>query len=181
MPFEQYVRAVEDVWNHVHRDASSSIGPLKYSANPIPVVVTTESNLVREQLDEYVQMMKSDNHTLSSKFPARFITNDHDVMQGTGSVGKHFHKFTTTTADEIMVSAFSSLKAQLATAITVGNCCSNFHLLLKDLLHAGCGTQENNIFQCLQDNPNPEHRLCCMWDKSERCVARRSEIQLENK
>ena len=68
------------------------------------------------------------------------------------------------TADQGLFSAVTSLRAQLQARRVLFNCCSNFHLLLADLLYAGCGQAVE--FQCLQDHPNPRYRLRCGWDKN---------------
>jgi hypothetical protein len=67
------------------------------------------------------------------------------------------------TADEIMLSAVSSLKFQLLPRMTLGNCCSNFHVLLADLLAVGCGAAQENTFRCMQENEDPRLRICCGW------------------
>lgn len=62
-----------------------------------------------------------------------------------------------------MLSAMSSLKAQLLPRISIGNCCSNFHVLLNDLLSEGCGAASDNKFLCLQEYDDPALRVCCGW------------------
>jgi hypothetical protein len=100
-------------------------------------------------------------------------------MQSTG-LPKDFVKNTKyeSTEDEIMLSAISSLKAQLMAKFTVGNCCSNFHLLLFDFLQDGCGAAKDNIGQCLQDNEDPEFRICCMWSTTDECDQKSKARQL---
>lgn len=51
------------------------------------------------------------------------------------------------------------LASQLSTQRVIGNCCSNFHLLLGDFRQA-CG---KTPLQCLQDHERPEFRLKCVW------------------
>jgi hypothetical protein len=64
-----------------------------------------------------------------------------------------------------MESTLVALKLQLHAKHVIGNCCSNFHLLLFDLLRNGCGLAESQ--QCLQETKNPEYHVCCQWTKSD--------------
>jgi hypothetical protein len=73
-----------------------------------------------------------------------------------------------------MLSAISSLKAQLLPRITIGNCCSNFHTLLNDFLSEGCGAASDNTFLCLQENEDPILRVCCGWHK--KCIAEKKKL-----
>jgi hypothetical protein len=89
-------------------------------------------------------------------------------------------------ADAVMLSAVSSLKAQLMANVVIGNCCSNFHQLLRELIEQGCGGAGvggghvgSTTFYCLQDHPNPDYRLCCSWDKSSRCMEKRQRRERE--
>ena len=125
------------------------------------IVVTTESREVIHELEKYVS---------GTSQRTRFVTNKRDVLQDSGFLPKVQTNYT---QQDAMLSAISSLKLQMATRYTVGNCCSNFHLLLSDFLSEGCGLASNNQFLCLQDHPNPEFRICCQWDKSAECLLRR--------
>ena len=144
------------------------------------LIVTTED---KSLLDDMLHLNASSRHGISMFHLAH---NPYDVAQGTGSVKQVHHRHhrynsshnnnsSNYSLDEIMVSALSSLKLQLIPRFTMANCCSNFHLLLRDLLSAGCGASYpvHNTFQCLQDHPNTDHRLCCAWDKSERCKGKK--------
>jgi hypothetical protein len=73
-----------------------------------------------------------------------------------------------------MLSAMSSLKAQLLPRITIGNCCSNFHALLNDFLSEGCGAASENRFLCLQEYEDPALRVCCGWHKQ--CIAAKQKL-----
>ena len=70
-------------------------------------------------------------------------------------------------ASEVMLSSMVALKLQLHSKIMVGNCCSNFHLVLFDLAKNGCGLSEST--QCLQETSNPNDHVCCQWIKTEEC------------
>lgn len=146
LSFVQHMRAADEAW--VGQSPATNI------------VVTTESRQILREQREWAQ-----NSSL------HFLLNSNDVAQNTGYV---MSMDGNVTADDAMVSALSSLKAQLRTGFTLGNCCSNFHLLLKDLLNVGCGASTENTFQCLQDHKNDRYRICCAWDKSARCLSRRS-------
>jgi hypothetical protein len=62
-----------------------------------------------------------------------------------------------------MISALSSLKAQLLPRVSIGNCCSNFHVLLNDFLSEGCGAASTNTFRCIQESDDPLLVICCGW------------------
>lgn len=156
-PFAQYVRSLRGLWTGSATDATD-------------VVVTTESRQVMRELTELVANASG---AASLPFPVRFVTNQHDVLQDTGFFyGNHETNYSTY---ESMISALTSLQLQMMTRLTVGNCCSNFHLLLSDFLSEGCGMATDSRFVCLQDHPDPEFRICCQWDKSEECDMRRKE------
>jgi hypothetical protein len=169
------MEAAQDVWSRETPNAPKS----SLATN---VVVTTESKQVMNELAKYATEVSSHNSYNDSFLRVRFVTNHFDVTQDTGYFDSTNTKKTQHTANEIMLSSISSLKLQLYTRITVGNCCSNFHLLLKDLLSVGCGSSPIHTFQCLQTHANPTFRVCCSWDKSEECQARRQAtvIQADN-
>jgi hypothetical protein len=135
------------------------------------VVVTTESKQVLNEQAQYASEMTLDveNH---STFPVRFITNPFDVAQDTGYFDGSISE-SQYSSNQIMLSSISSLQLQLHARYTLGNCCSNFHLMLKDLISVGCGSNPFHTFHCLQDHTNPAYRICCSWDKSAECLARR--------
>jgi hypothetical protein len=166
LPFPSYMNAVSKIWTT--RPNARLAGQPETS-----IIVTTESQRVLRELKDFAS-----NDTLreSIPFPFRFVTNHRDVAQDTGYL-EHIADHPTLTADKAMLSALSSLKAQLATSVTVGNCCSNFHLLLSDLLSEGCGARKESNFQCLQDHDDPEFRICCGWDKSTECQGRRNQTK----
>jgi hypothetical protein len=111
------------------------------------------------------------NVTAQSSLPYKFhvLSNERDVTPNTGFVLSATDKQNATfTADEALLSAMSSLKLQLLARVTVGNCCSNFHVLLADFLAGGCGSANINAFHCLQEHDDPNFRVCCGWFKN--CV-----------
>jgi len=175
LTFRQHVEAAKSLWTTE-----------KYNRHDVErlvnIVVTSESRQIFRELQDYAARMSnySSAEPLSDSdaFRARFVTNHRDIAQDTGYledvIGPRSNvSKSLITADEAMVSALSSLKAQLQTRVTIGNCCSNFHLLLKDLLDEGCGSAVENSFQCLQDHEDEAFRVCCAWDKSPRCQTRR--------
>lgn len=161
LSFRQYMGAASQVWTQYVSPLAGNTASMATTG----VVVTTESKAIHFEVSNYA------NET-ESVFPMRIITNHRDVMQNTGFI--EGERAGQPSADDAMISAISSLKAQLTTRVTVGNCCSNFHLLLSDFLRSGCGASSVNTFQCLQDHPDPEYRICCRWDKTETCNQRRA-------
>ena len=130
------------------------------------IVLTSESKEMLQARHRY---------NADENFPLTLIANDEDVAQGTGNP-KEYNKMNSRniTADDIMLSTMTSLNMQLMAAHTVGNCCSNFHKLMLEFLSRGCGAAPRNIFECLQDNENPEYRLCCQWSANQECKNKRS-------
>lgn len=122
------------------------------------IVLTSESEHILNAKKEYETNLTKKNLV---PFDYRFVTNDGDVMQGTGLPKEFQDKRPNVTANEIMLSAITSLKAQLMPRFSIGNCCSSFHLLIFDFLRDGCGAARDNIGQCLQENEDPEFRVCC--------------------
>jgi hypothetical protein len=126
------------------------------------LLVTTESLAMVDEINRF-----KTNQSAQSILPYNFDirTNERDVTPDTGYIpslllGTANASFT---ADEALLSAVSSLQHQLAAQVTIGNCCSNFHVLLADLLAAGCGAAANHTFHCLQEHEDPHYRVCCGW------------------
>lgn len=126
------------------------------------LIVTTESRAMVDEIDRFKA-----NQTAQSVLPYVFhiLTNEQDVTPDTGYIpslllGTPNVSFT---ANEALLSAVSSLQYQLTAQVTIGNCCSNFHVLLADLLAAGCGAAANHTLHCLQEHEDPHFRVCCGW------------------
>lgn len=159
LTFEQHMNAAASVWKKHHGNTSDK--------SAINVIVTTEDEGV-------INDMK--NFSSSNQALFHFITNKQDALQGTGVAKDYNGK--NTTADAVMLSSVAALKLQLATKFSIGNCCSNFHNLLFDFVRDGCGSARNAVGICLQEMPEPEFRVCCSWDKSDECTARRTNTTL---
>ena len=179
LSFPTYMKLIGQIWDrHIGGDSTSRSG-----SNVLGnVIVTSESaGVVRDK-----KAFESNKALVQSvPFLPRFIMNEEDVLQGTG-LPRNFHirsnqSGTPYSADDIMLSTVTSLKIQLIAKYTVGNCCSNFHLLLFDFLRDGCGAAAENINQCLQENENAEFRVCCMWSDSVECKLRKQEREEKEK
>jgi len=159
LTFEQHVMVASRVWAKVATGSTDSM-------RDASIVFTTESTAMQE-----AQRLLAGNASAHSKFPAfRFVTNSHDVTPDSGrfsDVAKNV------SADEAMLSAISSLKLQLMSRVSVGNCCSNYHRMLHDYLSEGCGAASDSHFHCLQEDPDPELRVCCFKAKS--CIQKREQ------
>jgi len=141
------------VWNkHARGDAVANI------------ILTTEDQHIMDDMKRF--------HNNTTKLPFRFITNKKDVMQGTG-LANDFEKSGNITADQVMLSSVAALKLQLSAKYSVGNCCSNFHNLLFDFMRDECGAARETVAMCLQEMEQAEFRVCCSWDKSDECTAKR--------
>jgi len=163
LTFDQYMQIV--------RERFSSL-PMK-EGKKRTVILTSESKEMLEARHRY---------NVDKKIPFTLIANDKDVAQGTGNP-KDYDKMSlwNVTADDIMLSTLSSLNMQLMAATTVGNCCSNFHKLMEGLLIRGCGAAQRNHFECLQDNKNPDYRVCCQWSNNQECEDKKKSASLTMK
>lgn len=156
MSFQNHLRAAEEFWQS-----------FKSLSDPL-IIITTESKKIREEMELF-------QHNKNMEVAPRLLVNYLDITQNTG----YFEPLSSNDTrkidetDEVILSAMSSLKVQLLPKLTLGNCCSSFHLMLKDILSEGCGAHPDHVFQCLQAHENPRYRTCCSWDKSPECIARR--------
>lgn len=177
LTFEQYMRVLTQIWNRNKDSITQKMKELQ--VDKLNIILTTESEAVIHEKDAFMA-----NETLRNKvpFPFRFITNDYDVQQDNGNPHQNLedafdylglsHTAKPVDADEVMLSMMSSLKAQMMARYSIGNCCSNFHRILFELIDGGCGAAYQSEPECLQTNENPEFRICCVWDNSEECKAK---------
>jgi hypothetical protein len=144
--FDTYMKLARRMWDENLHGPEGKKGD---------IFLTTEDQTIMNARNEYES---------NESFPYRFIVNDKDVLQSSGKP-QHFKD----RADSIMLSSIVSMKLQLQSKFAVGNCCSNFHLMLFDLIHEGCGAVPDSQPMCLQEHPDPQFHLCCRWTKSEEC------------
>jgi hypothetical protein len=157
MSFANHLDAAQESWQVFQQSQSQQ---------PF-IIVTTESKKIKDEM----HLLERTNAT---DFASALVVNHLDVTQDTGYFELSSKEITYDKGtDEAILSAMASLKLQLYPRFTLGNCCSSFHLMLKDILSEGCGAYHDHIFQCLQTHENPQFRTCCSWDKSPDCIARR--------
>lgn len=152
--FDRHVLLVEETWH----------GKFPNATGPGNVVLTTEDSSIMESSKAYAA---------NESFPLRFVSNKKDTFQGTGNPRIFARK-----GDAVMTSTLVSIKLQLHAGIVFGNCCSNFHLVLFDLLSEGCGAVPEPTTMCLQEHPDPRFHICCGWTKTEECDRVREEKRL---
>jgi hypothetical protein len=145
--FETYMSLMSQVWAN----------------NKLFSTAETKGNIILTSEDRNI-LLESRRYQANSSFPFRFLINEKDVFQGSGNP-RHFHN----RSDDIMLSSMIAIKLQLHSKFSIGNCCSNFHLVLFDLLREGCGSVADNEVMCLQEYPDPRYQLCCGWTKSAVC------------
>jgi hypothetical protein len=104
------------------------------------------------------------NYAQNKSFPLDFVVNLRDAQPGTGDSANYRNQ-----ADAIMISSLVVLKLQLFSNVLIGNCCSNFHGLLFDLVREGCGADPDMNFECLNEMEDPRFRICCGWTKEGLC------------
>jgi hypothetical protein len=153
---------VTDFWHWYQNETGSD-------ANPI-VVFSTESQEMVQNQTEFVA-----NVQWQRQFPFNFtfVRNVRDVTPGSGWVKDFKKKNLNITADDNMLSVLSTLKMQLLPRLSMGNCCSSFHMLMNELLNGGLGAANDNNFKCMQDFDDPNLRMCCWNNKS--CWKKRQE------
>jgi len=129
----------------------------------IDVLITSEMKDIMDQAHAF-----SNNAKYMSKFPftPRWITNTNDIRQGSG----YGNFFVENEKDDITTSILSSFKLQMNARSTIGNCCSNFHQIIMQLLQGGCGVENDNKGQCLQSRNESMYQLCCSRRTNPRCV-----------
>jgi hypothetical protein len=167
LTFDQHMRVASKMWKR--HGTSTAISNVDVDPS---IVFTTESTAMQEE-----QRLFATNSSARSRYPAfRFVTNSHDVTPDSGrfrDVAKNV------SADDAMLSAFSSLQLQLTARVSIGNCCSNFHRMLQDYLIEGCGAASDSYFHCLQEDDDPELRVCCFKSKS--CIEGRHRQIMERR
>jgi hypothetical protein len=146
------MEAMQVVWDD-HYQAASQLHSSHFKRRPIVLFTTESSQMAREQSDFLVQ---------HPDFRFRIATNTLDVTPDTGFIT---NSNMNASADDVLLSAVTSLRFQLMARVTLGNCCSNFHVMLADLLAAGCGAASTNDFHCFQEMKDPSLRICCGWFK----------------
>ena len=174
MSFDEHMQTVNGTWTKY----LNSTLQRSHIIDPTVVFTTESVAMVNDQANF------ASNSTWQAKYPYRFhfVTNDRDVHPDSGfqrDIHRNFHR-TNITADDIMLSTVSSFQAQLYPAVTIGNCCSNFHVLMSDFLMEGCGAaiKSNHKFVCLQEyEDDPLLRVCCGWHK--KCIANRKKLLAE--
>jgi hypothetical protein len=132
------------------------------------ILVTSEMKDIMDKAYAF-----SNNSEYMSKFPftPRWITNTNDIRQGNGKPRRA--KLGENTADDVITSMLSTFKLQMNAGSTIGNCCSNFHQVIMQLLQGGCGLEYNNEGQCLQSRNESLYQLCCDRKANPVCVRER--------
>jgi hypothetical protein len=115
LPFHEYMRATDIAWRDVQHN-STCTGKL---CMPTILFTTEAAQTVREQ------------ESYSNTSSRNFLINTRDVVPNTGLISQvaDEQRFT---ADENMLSVITTLSFQLLPRATLGNCCSNFHMLMNE-------------------------------------------------
>ena len=144
------------------------------SASPPYLILTTEDKGILEARYNYTNGSNNNNNNNnnntgadfpsmpSSSFPYNFVVNEQDVMQGTGAP-----QFFLERGDRILIDSLVALKMQMQSRYLFGNCCSNFALVLMDMMHEGCGAVPDPTVKCMQELP--KYNICCSWTQTEKC------------
>ena len=177
--FETYMLLMQNVWDTNEKKLSGALNREIHdstnaanSSSYANIILTSESLDVLEAKKAFHQENSTSRQNLS--FPFRFITNSFDVLQNTGNPSKMSSE--ENNMEDIILSTLTSLKMQFYAKYSVGNCCSNHHLLLFDFLAAGCGAgATDHVANCMQDHEEEKFRICCGWTKTDECLSRRME------
>ena len=177
------MRVLVQIWN---RNKSSLTQAMKdASVDKLSIILTTESASVLEEKDEFMADAGLVKKTVP--FPFEFVVNEFDIQQDGGNPRDNLPEHNLevelkeNNADQVMLSMMSSLQLQLLARYSIGNCCSNFHRVLFELLDGGCGAAYQSGPECLQQNEDPEFRICCVWDSSEECKAKNVQEKIAKK
>jgi hypothetical protein len=148
LSFDTYMNLADEVWLEHFSDHDKG-----------SVIITTEATDVANGSRMYAASHDGVGGKLS------IVMNHDDVLQDTGRPRTPKYRVR---ADDVMESTLIAMRLQFHAKFTIGNCCSNFHLLLFDLLQHGCGLSETQ--QCLQETANASYHACCQWSKTEECT-----------
>ena len=149
LQFDSYINLANEIW------IQHFSGHDKGSA-----VITTEASDVANASRIYA----ASHIGTGDKFA--IVMNHDDVLQNTGRPRlPTYHD----RADDVMESTLVAMRLQFQTKFTIGNCCSNFHIMIFDLLQHGCGFSDTQ--QCLQETANASYHVCCQWSKADECNA----------
>mmetsp|Transcript_5138 Transcript_5138/g.8437 ORF Transcript_5138/g.8437 Transcript_5138/m.8437 type:complete len:742 (+) Transcript_5138:42-2267(+) len=148
--FDTYMKLVNRMWEEQLKGGDDDGNKTKGE-----LFLTTEDKTILEARKAYAR---------NDSFPYRFIVNQKDVLQGSGKPKSYKDR-----ADAIMLSSIVSMKLQLQSKFVVGNCCSNFHLMIFDMVREGCGAVRDSQAMCLQEHPDPEFHICCGWTRTDEC------------
>ena len=207
--FETYIQLMQSIWDknennllNVRRDIATSSNIEEHLLNTSIILTSESSEIFQAQqnmiIQEQQQQQQSNNRSSDNllSFPYKFVTNKYDVLQNTGDPARlnlTDASGITSSKEDILLSALTSLKMQFYAKYTIGNCCSNYHLLLFDFLKDGCGAataststttttgngrhggDDQHVATCMQDHDDERFRICCGWTKTEKCLAKRSE------
>ena len=176
LPFSQYMKLALQKWreqqNHSHWNGRGK------------VILTSEDEGILSQRLSYQEQP-------NDIFPMDFVVNENDAAQGTGLPSQYKER-----ADDVMISSLVALQLQFLATTSVGNCCSNFYLMLLDLLRNGCGLHDHTFsikpvttmmtttknvsnlplvpaptLQCLQETADAQFHVCCGWIRTDECDA----------
>jgi hypothetical protein len=171
LPFDDYMDMIQTVWD---KNKKSMVPKRQIGAKNIKVILTSESPDILKAQEDF-KARNSTHFPLTqgngSSVPFEFITNKFDLLQNSGNPTE-MEDFIN--KEDIILSSLASLKLQFHAKYTIGNCCSNHHLLLLDFLQEGCGASDHHAAGCMQDHENPKFRLCCGWTKTENCQTKRN-------
>ena len=147
--FDEYMEVAKDAWEALRTESKASSTTLPEKGS---LILTTEDRKLFQQRLSYSMV----------NFPYQFVVNEQDVLQSSGSYWE-ISKSTREAPDQVVLSSLIAMKMQLHAKFVYGNCCSNFHRLIFDMIRLGCGFHEpESIWRCY---PN----ICCSWTSKADC------------
>ena len=150
MSFDDYMQLVQDFATKriLARKKESTNGALEGMSYDTIILTSEDANIMKSRFE----------YTNRSEFPFRFVANDEDVVQG-GWGGKVSGEYT---ADDVLVSSFTSVKLQLAAESSIVNGCSSFHRqIMWNLREMGFAKTRQWYTETLNQNENPKWRMKC--------------------
>jgi hypothetical protein len=156
LPFDRYMDLVTDI-------AHPTLSLLDSSSDPTSTMTTTIQNHLLEQKSSSFQrpklIMTTEDPSIfnaslayqrNESFPFQFLVNNNDNMQGSG----YPSHFSSSEGEKTIVSSLTALQFHFNAGRVYLNCCSNFHLVLKHLLHAQCGARRHGHDFVFNDKNN---------------------------
>ena len=153
LSFETYMDLAKEHYHHYNDELQSLSSLATPEMHKSKLLLTTEDPNIFQNAMLYRN---------TTNFPYEIILNKNDNLQGSGKPTKFKRS-----AKDTILSSLVAIKMQLIPSVVYGNCCSNWHKVIRKLVDAGLSAVPNAQFNCLNLSPaafdNPKYQICCAW------------------